>query len=90
MIYSFLAGIRDLAEAHKNRMLVEGQCSQPIPKVIPVPINDTSKIIVPHCTILHRCGNDSGCCFPHTSECVAKKTEDVFLHFYVSYTTFSL
>lgn len=45
--------------------------------------NDPSKQYTPHCTILHRCGDDVGCCLP-TQTCAASKNSTVELYFFVS------
>ncbi|XP_055597691.1 uncharacterized protein LOC129747474 [Uranotaenia lowii] len=44
--------------------------------------NDPSKLYTPHCTILHRCGDDVGCCLP-TQTCVSSKNSTVELFFFV-------
>ena len=58
-------------------------CRWPKPKVIPVQ-NHSAKLYVPHCTILHRCGDDTGCCNTDSRTCIASKTQTVDLYFYVS------
>lgn len=61
---------------------MEAKCNIPKPKVIPIVA--TSKTYYPHCTVLHRCGDDTGCCLTDASTCVPKKTATVDLYFYVS------
>lgn len=70
--------------AHISRIYMEAACKIPKPKIIP--IVDASKTYVPHCTILHRCGDDTGCCHTDTLTCVPKRTAVVELYFYVSYS----
>ncbi|EEC04578.1 conserved hypothetical protein [Ixodes scapularis] len=36
---------------------------------------------VPHCTILHRCGPDTGCCSTEEEHCQAKTVQAVPLQF---------
>lgn len=72
------------AIAHASRIHMEARCKIPRPKIIP--IGDPSKTYLPHCTVLHRCGDDTGCCHTDLSTCVPKRTATVDLYFYVSYT----
>lgn len=73
----------DLASVHATKMYSEAKCKWPKPKVIAVQ-NDPDKLYTPHCTVLHRCGEDSGCCFTDTRTCAVKFYEHVDLYFYVS------
>lgn len=61
----------------------EGQCRWPKPRVIPVP-TEVDRTYTPHCTILHRCGADTGCCNSDSQMCVAKHKESVDLYFIVT------
>lgn len=72
-----------LAASHATRIFAEGTCRWPKPKVIAVQ-SDPSKTYMPHCTILYRCGDDTGCCNSDARTCVARKTQPVDLYFYVS------
>lgn len=58
-------------------------CRKPRPKVVQVPLNGT-KSYIPHCTILHRCGADTGCCKDDSEVCAMKESEAVDLYFIVS------
>ncbi|XP_055684504.1 uncharacterized protein LOC129790797 [Lutzomyia longipalpis] len=69
---------------HISRILQEAECKWPRPKVIPVPNNDTDKTYAPHCTILHRCGDDTGCCGHEGLVCTARNTTSVELYFHVT------
>lgn len=73
-----------LATSHAQRIDSEALCKWPKPKVVPVQ-TDPSKIYTPHCTILHRCGDDTGCCYTQTKICVPKSTEPIDLYFQVSF-----
>lgn len=75
------------ATAHMRRVYSEAQCRIPRPKIIPVRF-EPSKSYSPHCTILHRCSNDTGCCHTDALICDAKKTNSVELYFYVSFFFF--
>lgn len=75
------------ATAHISRVYSEALCHIPRPKIIPVTA-EPSKSYIPHCTILHRCSDDTGCCHTDAQTCVAKKTNSVELYFYVSFLLF--
>lgn len=72
-----------LALAHDRRVNREAQCRWPKPKVVAVP-SDPDKSYTPHCTILHRCGVDTGCCNYDNQMCVMKHQQTVDLYFIVS------
>jgi len=74
-----------LAHAHMNQVLKEATCRIP-QKRCQLVQQDPSKIYTPHCTILHRCSEDSGCCPSRSQICAAKSTHNVELHFFVSRT----
>ncbi|XP_008192810.2 uncharacterized protein LOC659516 [Tribolium castaneum] len=69
---------------HYAKVRQEGQCRKPLPKVISVQSEhpDPSKTYTPHCTILHRCAEDTGCCANHTTRCGPKTQVLVHLYFY--------
>lgn len=69
---------------HERRVNREAQCRWPRPKTIAVPTDDPSKTYTPHCTILHRCGADTGCCNLDNQMCVVKHQQRVELYFIVS------
>ncbi|XP_062549327.1 lateral signaling target protein 2 homolog isoform X2 [Armigeres subalbatus] len=64
-----------LATFHAAKIKREGSCFTPKPKMI-LASNDPSKHYTPHCTILHRCGDDVGCCLP-TQTCAASRNSTV-------------
>lgn len=66
-----------------NQVLKEATCRIP-QKRCQLVQQDPSKIYTPHCTILHRCSEDSGCCPSRSQICAAKSTHNVELHFFVS------
>lgn len=70
-----------IVTAHITRVDLEAKCKYPRPRIIR--FSEASKQYIPHCTVLHRCDDDTGCCHSDTQTCVAKKTETVYLHFYV-------
>ncbi|KAH8412306.1 hypothetical protein KR009_001133 [Drosophila setifemur] len=76
---------RDLAHAHLTQVLKEATCRIP-QKRCQLVQQDPSKIYTPHCTILHRCSEDSGCCPSRNQICAAKSTHNVELHFFVKST----
>ncbi|XP_055639413.1 uncharacterized protein LOC129777261 isoform X2 [Toxorhynchites rutilus septentrionalis] len=70
-----------LASSHAVKIRREGSCSTPKPKMI-LASDDPTKQYTPHCTILHRCGDDVGCCLP-TQTCAPSKNSTVELYFFV-------
>jgi len=74
-----------LASLHYGRVLREAKCKKPVPKVIhvlDVHPNGLRKYL-PHCTVLHRCGAESGCCGSENQVCQPKTIELVSLYFWV-------
>uniref|UniRef100_A0A1B0BE10 Platelet-derived growth factor (PDGF) family profile domain-containing protein n=1 Tax=Glossina palpalis gambiensis TaxID=67801 RepID=A0A1B0BE10_9MUSC len=69
----------ELATDHWHRMIVATKCRKPMPRVIPVS-NNTSKRYEPYATILHRCGEDTGCCGSTASVCTVKRYEVVMVY----------
>jgi len=86
--HNYLFADTDLSKAvqHAVTMGREGQCRVPKPRLIQVKdvYPHPSKTYIPHCTILHLCGDDAGCCKSDTLTCTARKAEQVELYFYVS------
>ena len=86
--HNYLFADADLSKAvqHAVTMGREGQCRVPKPRLIQVKdvYPHPSKTYIPHCTILHQCGDDAGCCKSDTLTCTARKAEQVELYFYVS------
>ncbi|XP_055848101.1 uncharacterized protein LOC129913438 [Episyrphus balteatus] len=71
-----------LANAHASRIYSEANCRLPQQRVERIQ-KDPSKMYVPHCTILHRCGDDTGCCKTDRQTCAPKRTQSVDLYFFV-------
>lgn len=73
------------ASRHLNRVLKEVKCSQPFPRVVKMSdlITNSRKTYLPRCTLLHFCGDDTGCCPHENQRCVAAKSEAVTLYFWV-------
>lgn len=74
----------DAAVSHYLKVQAAGKCRVPIPKVLPVHSEHPShgKTYIPHCTILHRCSEDSGCCQTQGTRCGPKSQTIVELYFY--------
>ena len=77
------------ATEHMQRMMApEGVCK--VPRAVVVNVQqvypDPSKTYLPHCTILHRCTDSTGCCRSPFETCRPKAsgTRKVELPFYVS------
>ncbi|KAH8419413.1 hypothetical protein KR222_011194, partial [Zaprionus bogoriensis] len=69
------------AKAHLHEVM-KSRCQKPQERCIRID-SDPSKIYMPHCTILHRCAEDSGCCPDRTEICAPKTIRDVELKFIV-------
>lgn len=71
---------------HAVRMNKESRCRDPFPRVMSVQniYPDPGKTYLPHCTVLHRCAEDTGCCPSHTTSCAPKKQTIVYLYFYTT------
>jgi hypothetical protein len=66
-------------------------CKQPQPRLLPVEdlFSVNSKdLYTPRATVLHRCGEDTGCCPREDMTCVPYKTENVTLIFNVHDTQY--
>nr|XP_027204465.1 probable serine/threonine-protein kinase MARK-A [Dermatophagoides pteronyssinus] len=76
-----------MASEHYNRILKYAKCQYPHAKIINIQnelqINPSAtKKYIPHCTILHYCGENSGCCRLETEHCIPKTIEEVKLYFW--------
>ncbi|XP_053980410.1 myb-like protein X [Hylaeus volcanicus] len=78
----------EIREALQHAMKVsrEGSCQWPRPRVIPVrdAYPSPSTTYIPHCVILHRCSDDTGCCRLEALTCVPKHSHRVELSFYTT------
>lgn len=88
IIFHFLLviSIGTRAYQHLNRIQKEARCQWPKPKLFRVGTlveEHATKTYYPHCTILHRCSNESGCCFMN-DKCQPKLKENVTLFFVVN------
>ncbi|OAD55212.1 hypothetical protein WN48_04969 [Eufriesea mexicana] len=83
-LVSKTAEIREALQ-HAIKVSREGSCQWPRPRVIPVRdvYPSPSTTYVPHCAILHRCSDDTGCCRSEALTCVPKHSNRVELSFYV-------
>lgn len=70
-------------EQHVSRMENEGKCKWPKPKIVQMK-RLTSESFHPHCTIIHHCSDETGCCDLDTQTCQPKYTETINLYFLVS------
>lgn len=71
---------------HALKVSREGSCKTPRPRLVRVQdfYPHPGKTYVPHCTILHQCSDDTGCCRHDVLTCSPKTTQRVELYFYVS------
>lgn len=72
-----------LAYEHQVRVSREGVCKWPRPKLVQVG-NHSSKTYTPHCTVLHRCSDETGCCHADYKTCQPRFKENVTLYFWVN------
>ncbi|GBM32086.1 hypothetical protein AVEN_150072-1 [Araneus ventricosus] len=63
--------------AHFHRVFEKVTCKVPQPRVFKLETEELRAM--PHATIIHRCGESTGCCDFFTERCVAKKKERVKL-----------
>lgn len=67
--------------AHIVRVSQYGSCR---PKMTVIPIaHNPMKTYNPHCTVLHRCTDGTGCCHTDYSTCQPRRIQSVTLPFYV-------
>ncbi|XP_054153821.1 snake venom vascular endothelial growth factor toxin barietin-like [Oppia nitens] len=73
-----------LASQHFSRILKEAKCQQPVPRVVNIQelFPSATKKYIPHCTLMHFCGYDTGCCRQENERCVPKTVQDVDLYFF--------
>ncbi|XP_012271432.1 uncharacterized protein LOC105694884 [Orussus abietinus] len=71
---------------HAIKVSREGSCQWPRARVIPVRdvYPSPSTTYIPHCAILHRCSDDTGCCRSEALTCVPKNSHRVELYFYTT------
>lgn len=71
---------------HLLRVNRDGDCKVPKPRLVQVKHEypHPSKIYLPRCTILHQCGDDTGCCNAESLTCVPRQAHRVDLFFYTS------
>jgi len=73
-----------LTSLHFNRALREARCKDPLPRVIHISdvYMSSRKKYLPHCTVLFRCSQDTGCCHSEDMVCGPKTIQTVKLHFW--------
>jgi len=86
MPYGLSKGLQDIRHANDHYLKVHNQARCKLPKARVVKVKefypDPSKEYLPSCTILHKCGEDTGCCESDTMQCVAKTQKTIELYFY--------
>ncbi|GIY48098.1 PDGF_2 domain-containing protein [Caerostris darwini] len=70
-----------LAQEHSERVLFKVMCGVPQPRVFKLATSEMRA--VPPATIIHRCGESTGCCDFDYEKCVAKKKHHVTLYAFV-------
>ncbi|KFM68937.1 hypothetical protein X975_27108, partial [Stegodyphus mimosarum] len=68
-----------LAKSHYNLVTFQYMCGTPQPRV--KRIEKPGFTLMPSHTVLHRCGDSTGCCDTVAKRCVAKTKEKVKLYF---------
>ncbi|XP_064481481.1 uncharacterized protein LOC135394596 [Ornithodoros turicata] len=73
-----------MASEHFLRIRTTARCRLPKTRVVYVKdyYSDPSKEYLPSCTVLHRCGDDTGCCDSEQYKCVPRAIQEVTLYFY--------
>lgn len=73
------------ASQHFTRVLSEAKCSKPFPRVVKLDelFPNSGKKFVPRCTLIHYCGEDTGCCQQENQKCSPLKQEPITLYFWV-------
>lgn len=73
-----------IANEHFLRIRTTAGCRLPKPRVVHVKdfYSDPDKDYLPACTILHRCGDDTGCCDSDQYQCAPRSIQEVTLYFY--------
>ncbi|GBM32092.1 hypothetical protein AVEN_150075-1 [Araneus ventricosus] len=70
-----------LAQAHNARMLSKVMCGVPQTRVMKL---ETAHLrVMPPATLIHRCGDSTGCCDFYTERCMAKSKELVTVYAFV-------
>lgn len=86
MPYGLTKGLFDIRKANEHYLKVHTQarCKYPKARVVKVKdyYPDPTKGYLPSCTILHKCGDDIGCCDSDSMQCVARKQDIIELYFY--------
>ncbi|KAF2892901.1 hypothetical protein ILUMI_13272, partial [Ignelater luminosus] len=72
------------AVEHALKMDKETRCREPSPRVLSIQSihPDPGKSYLPHCTVLHRCAEDTGCCTNRAMKCGPKHQTRIYLYFY--------
>lgn len=78
--FSYIAAFEHTIKMNSHR------CHYPLPRVLSVQKihPDPGKSYMPHCTVLHRCSADTGCCNTHSKTCAPMKQTVVYLYFYTT------
>lgn len=84
ILLSFFIGYQQLADWNRRLVHGEGACRVPKPRIIQLEGRHTSKTYTPHCVLLHRCSDETGCCRSDLKTCQPFQTEEVKLYFHVS------
>lgn len=65
-----------------HHIRLNGACKRPQPKLIQIG-NHTSKTYYPHCTLLHRCSDETGCCESDSETCRPSSIEMIDQYVFV-------
>lgn len=73
------------ASLHFSRLIKDGRCKLPFKKLVYLSdlYPSEKKKFVPHATILHFCGSETGCCNSESQVCAPKTQQNVTLVFWV-------
>lgn len=73
-----------MASLHFSRALREANCKKPLPRVVHIGalLVSSRKKFLPHCTVLYKCSQETGCCHSEDQVCGPKSIQTVALPFW--------
>ncbi|XP_066940752.1 uncharacterized protein [Macrobrachium rosenbergii] len=72
-----------LASDNVRWVIDNGKCEVPLRRCVPLSNLGSGRKFFPRCALLHRCGDDAGCCNSLEHTCAVEEYENVDLYFYV-------
>ncbi|XP_068236337.1 uncharacterized protein [Palaemon carinicauda] len=72
-----------LASDYVRWVMNNGKCEVPLRRCVPLSNLVPGRKFIPRCALLHRCGQDAGCCNSLEHSCEMAESENVDLHFMI-------